>query len=226
MKKQNNMISHSTLADRVFEYISNAILSGEYKSGERLIETDLSEKLGVSRAPIREAFAELEKQGLADSIVRRGTFVRSWTKQDLWEVGVIRSNLEALVAELATPHLAPADVAYLEQIVEEMDKAELEDDVHRQIDLDFKFHDRLVEKCGIERLQRMIDDLKLQVRIFRLLTKGNSSVPYPKQHSPILDALRKGDPRAAREASYSHVMNWMELSMSMLPDKGLLGGLE
>jgi len=221
----NEPISHSTLADRVFSYLAKAILSGELRAGERLIETELSERLGISRAPLREALAELEKQGLAYSLVRRGTFVKPWTKQDLWEVAVLRSTLESLVAELATSYLVEDDIAFLEKVIDEMEIADLNGDVDRQIDLDFQFHDRILERCPNSRLKRLVDDMRLQVRIFRVLTKGTSDEPYPGQHRRILDALKTGDPQAARKTMHAHVMDWMELALAGMPDEGTVGEL-
>ena len=72
--KAKDLIDRKTLADQAFDYLSQAILSGELRNADRLVESELSQKLGISRAPIREALAELERQGLAYSLVRRGHF--------------------------------------------------------------------------------------------------------------------------------------------------------
>jgi DNA-binding transcriptional regulator YhcF (GntR family) len=122
-KEDNDIIDRGTLADQAFNYLSRAILNGEFRTRDRLVEDDLSEKLGISRAPLREALTELVRQGLAYNVVRRGTFVTPWTKQDLWEVAVLRSTLEELVSELAAPHITDEDIAFLEQVIAEMTEA-------------------------------------------------------------------------------------------------------
>ena len=217
-----HIINHDTLADQAFDYLSRAILAGELRTEDHLVESELSEKLGISRAPIREALAELERQGLAYNVVRRGTFVSPWTKQDLWEVAVLRSNLEALVSELAAPHITAEDVAFLEQVIGEMTEANHENDALRLINLDFKFHDRILERCNHKRLEQIVNDMKLQVRIFRLVTKQTDLVPYPKQHRILLHALATGNPRVARESTFSHVMETAELALAALPNEGAI----
>lgn len=218
----SDLISHKTLADQVFDYLSKAILSGELRTGDRLVESELSEKLGISRAPVREALAELKRQGLAYSQVRRGTFVRPWTKQDLWEVAILRATLEALAVQLAVPHITEDDLMFLEHILEEMEDAERTDDRDRLIDLDFAFHDRVVEPCQHRRLQELLHDMRLQIRLFRIVTKLWDFVTYPEMHRDLLEALRAGDPHAAQQIVYAHVMESAELALAALPDDGVI----
>lgn len=220
--KAGNPINHKTLADQVFDYLSEAILSGELRNGDRLVESELSQKLGISRAPVREALAELERQGLAYSLVRRGTFVRPWTRQGLWEVATLRATLESLAAQLATPNITPDDLVTMERIIAEMEEADRVDDVHRLIDLDFDFHDLIVERCQHERLQRALSDMRLQIRIFRIVTKRTDYETYPKTHLDVLGALRTGDPHNVHETVYSHVMESAKLALAALPHGSVL----
>ncbi len=216
------LISHRTLADEAFNYLSMAILSGELAAGERLVESELSAKLGISRAPIREALAELERQGLAYSLVRRGTFVRPWTKQDLWEVAILRATLEALAAQLAARNITDDDILFLEQTVHEMVDAEQRNDVQRLIDLDFEFHDRVVTRCQHKRLQQLLMDMRLQVRLFRIITRQTDYVTYPEMHESLLEAFRRRDPDKAHQAVYSHIMDSAKLALAAVPDDGIL----
>jgi DNA-binding GntR family transcriptional regulator len=218
----NELISHKTLADQAFDYLAKAILSGELQTDDRLVESELSKKLGISRAPIREALAELERQGLAYSLVRRGTFVRPWTKEDLWEVAILRATLEALAAQLAIPHVTQDDLIFLEHLLVEMEDAERKGDTERLIDLDFAFHDRVVSACGHARLLQLLSDMRLQIRIYRIVTKPWDYVTYPEMHRDLLEALRKGDSDLARETVYSHVMESAEQALAALPDDGVL----
>ena len=218
----NDLISHKTLADQVFDYLSKAILSGELRTGDRLVESELSDKLGISRAPVREALAELKRQGLAYSLVRRGTFVRPWTKEDLWEVAILRATLEALAAQLAIPHITEDDLIFLEHILEEMEDAERMDDSDRLIDLDFAFHDRVVEACRHRRLQELLHDMQLQIRIFRIVTRRTDYATCPEMHRELLEALRTGDSHTAQQTVYAHVMESAELALAALPDDGVI----
>jgi len=218
MEEDNRLISHRTLSDQAFDYLSQSILSGELQNGERLVESELSNKLGISRAPIREALAKLERQGLACHQVRRGTFVRSWTKQDLWEVATLRAAIETLVVELAIKHINEDDVSYLEEVIEDMEKAERKNDLDSLFDLDFKFHDRVLELCQHKRVQRMSNEMRLQVWIFRSVTKGTDYQTYPEMHRELLDSLIKGDIQEAKESIRLHIIETAELALSTLPD--------
>jgi len=220
LSPKEDIISHRTLADEAFNYLSAQILSGELRAGERLIESELAEKLSISRAPIREALTELERQGLAYSVARKGVFVRSWTKQDLWEVAILRATLEALAVQLAVPHITEDDLDFLEQTIEEMEDADRVDDVEHLIDLDFDFHGRIVERCQHEHLQSLLLDMRLQTRIFRIVTKQTDYVSYPEMHRTLLAALREGDPEIARQTDYSHIMESAEAALAALPLDG------
>ncbi len=218
--EQEELISRRTLANEAFDYLSKEILSGKIKEGERLIESDLAEKLDISRAPIREALTELERQGLAYSVVRKGVFVKSWTKQDLWEVAILRAILEALAARLAVRYLTEEDLSILEKIIQEMEDADASNDVERLIDLDFDFHGRVVERCQHRRLQSMISDMRLQTRIFRIVTKQTDYVSYPEMHRTLLASLQKGDPEIAHQTVYSHIMDSAEFTLKAMPHDG------
>lgn len=218
LEVENKLISHNTLSDQAFDYLSQAILSGELRDGDRLVESELSKKLGISRAPIREALAKLEQQGLACHLVRRGTFVRRWTKQDLWEVATLRAALETLVVELAILHMNEDDITYLEGVIDEMEEAERDNDLDRLIDLDFKFHDRVLELSQHKRAQRMSHEMRLQVRIFRLVTKGTDHQTYPDMHRHLLESLMNGDAQLAKDSIKLHIMETAELALSTLPD--------
>ena len=220
--KAKDLIDRKTLADQAFDYLSQAILSGELRNGDRLVESELSQKLGISRAPIREALAELERQGLACSLVRRGHFVRPWTKQDLWEVAILRATLETLAAQLAIPNMTQDDLTSLEDIIKEMGEADRLSDIPRLIDLDFDFHGLIVERCQHGRLQRVLGDMHLQVRIFRIVTKRTDYETYQKTHGDLLAALRTGDPQVVQQTVYSHVMESADLALAAVPDDGVL----
>ena len=221
-QKQEGLINQGTLSDQVFNYLSRAILSGDLQAGDRLVETDLAETLGISRGPVREALVELERQGLAYSEVRRGTFVKPWTKDDLWEVATLRANLEALVAKLAVIYITDADLAFFERVVEDMEHAEQEDDIERLIDLDCAFHSRVIERCQHERLQQVLGNMHLQIRLFRLVTRATDYVSHPEMHRTLIDAFREGNPEHAYQATYAHIMESAEAALACIPDEGPL----
>ena len=211
-------VRHKTLPEEVFEVLSDAILAGALKEGERLNETELAERMGISRAPVREALAELAKQGLAVQVPRKGTFVAEWKKDDLWEVATLRSVLEGMAARLASSNVEPADVHFFEDVIERMEAADQEGDVHQLIDLDLMFHGRIWECAGHERLQRALDDLKLQTRFFMIVTRPSDVVSYPEQHQALLEAICSQDLKRAEQTAIKHVVDAASLALQDLSD--------
>ena len=214
------LINRRTLAEEAFDYLSTEILSGKLQAEDRLVESEVAARLGISRAPVREALTELERQGLAYSAARKGVFVKSWTRKDLWEVAILRASLEALAVRLATPYITESDLACLEQIIGKMEKADHADNINSLISLDFDFHGCVIERCGHKRLQSMLYNMKLQIRIFRLMTKQTDYVSYPEMHRTYLAALRKGDPEIAYSTVYSHIMDSAEPALEAMPQNG------
>lgn len=215
---ETSPISYKTLAQQALDYLSNAIVTGQLQTGDRLVESELSSRLGISRAPIREALAALERQGLAFSVVRHGTFVRSWTGRDLWEVAILRANLEALAAELAATTLTGEDISYLRSLIDKMQVAEQASAVPTLIDLDTAFHARIIQRSGHQRLQQAMADLALQIRITRRVTRTTDHVDHPHQHQAFLQVLLQRDPLAARECAYEHIMSTARLALAAFRD--------
>lgn len=211
-------IRHKTLPEEVFEVLSDAILTGALKEGERLNETELAQKMGISRAPVREALAELAKHGLAVQVPRKGTFVAQWKKKDLWEVATLRSVLEGLAAKLASSNVEPADVRFLQDVIERMEVADQEGDVRQLIDLDLMFHGRIWQCAGHKRLQCTLEGMKLQTRFFMIVTRPSDVVRYPEQHRTLLEAICSQDAERAQQTAIEHVMTAASLALQGLSD--------
>jgi DNA-binding GntR family transcriptional regulator len=211
-------IRHKTLPEEVFEVLSGAILTAALKEGERLNETELAQRMGISRAPVREALAELAKHGLAVQVPRKGTFVAQWKKEDLWEVATLRSVLEGLAAKLASSSVEPADVHFFQDVIERMEVADQEGDVQQLIDLDLMFHSRIWECAGHKRLQSVLEDLKLQTRFFMIVTRPSDVISYPEQHRTLLEAICSQDPERAQQAAIEHVSGSATLTLQGLSD--------
>ena len=106
-------ISRVVLSDQIKEYIVNAILSGKFQPGERIVESALARQLGISQAPVREAIRDLVLMGFLESEPYKGTSVRSFTSDDLWEVYTVRAALESLAARLTAQRMKETDVEAL-----------------------------------------------------------------------------------------------------------------
>ena len=109
-----DMNEYLPLRDVVFNTLRKAILKGELKPGERLMEIALAERLGVSRTPVREAMRKLELEGLVSIIPNKGAYVTGITRQDVEDIYAIRSLLEGLCARWATAYITEKQLVYPE----------------------------------------------------------------------------------------------------------------
>ena len=114
-----NLDEYKPLRDVVFENLREAIVEGRLKPGQRLMEVQLAEQLGVSRTPVREAIRKLELEGLVVMLPRKGAYVANMSLKDLKDVLEIRASLEGLAASLAAERISDEDIKKLEFIIEE-----------------------------------------------------------------------------------------------------------
>jgi DNA-binding GntR family transcriptional regulator len=187
-----------TLRTEVVDMLRDAIVTGKLKPGERLKENGLASQMSVSRSPIREAFRQLEQEGLIISIPNQGSFVKVFDEDDVREIFTLRAALEDLACEiiLKEKKLQPDDLERLEAYIEQQKEAVEAWDFDRLTKLDMDFHEFICKKSGLERLLKMWQSLRAQIQVlfyqrFRTLDWVPDTVDV--DHSAILDALRQGD---------------------------------
>ena len=146
-----HMDEYLPLREVVFNTLRQAILKGELKPGERLMEIALAEKLGVSRTPIREAMRKLELEGLVVMIPRRGAQVANITEKDLNDVLEVRITLENMAIEKACANMTDADIRKLEQAAEVFQTSTAEGDLVKMAEADVNFHEVIYEAADNKR---------------------------------------------------------------------------
>ena len=124
------MIKHSTLREKVVEEIREDILKGVYKPGQRINESEIAVRYGISRGPVREALRQLEQEGLITYSINRGCSVADLTNEDIWELYTLRAELEGLAIKWTHGKLAEEDVLQLKQCIADMKEAGEKGDVH------------------------------------------------------------------------------------------------
>ncbi len=185
------------MGDDAAERLRQAILSGELAPGQRLLEETLADTLRVSRGPVRNALAILEREGLVVKESHRGTFVARLARQDAEEVHTLRLALELLAAEWAIRNAQPEDIALAEDTVQKMVNCVAKGCSEKEAtDLDLRFHELMVRST---RHQRLIDtwlNLRSQIRIIMLsnmyAVQANRT-DFHLAHGALLDALRNKD---------------------------------
>lgn len=201
-------IERLVLSEQVAKIITDGLLEGRFQPGERLVENELAELLGVSRSPIREALTELANSGLVDRRPGRGASIRQWTVKDLEDLFSIRTLLEGEVLRLVFQALPALDISPLDDFVPEMEKAAADQDYSRMIELDVNFHRTLWALAGNKLLEQVLQGLSLQFRLFLTLNwKFHGGIDkVADNHRRIIAALRKGPEDRVRRAMADHVV--------------------
>ena len=158
-----NMNEYLPLRDVVFNTLRQAILRGELKPGERLMEIQLANKLGVSRTPIREAIRKLELEGLVLMIPRKGAEVARMTLKDMEDVLEVREALDELAAKIACKKISDEQLAKLKTIRDEFKKSMDSGDVKKIAEEDVKFHDAIYEATDNAKLVSMMNNIREQM---------------------------------------------------------------
>lgn len=179
--------------------LRRAIISGELESGTHLVESALSERFGVSRAPIRDALKELQGEGLVASR-RRGVYVKSLTETDIWELHHLRQTLEVAALDLAVARFGAEDFAELGRHVEAMESAAAAGHMEDLAVADMRFHEALCERVAHSRLLRAWRSFSETFRIILEMTDAaNTDLEgTAADHRRILDAIESRDLDRAR----------------------------
>ena len=201
----SRLISRDVLSDQIEDHLLQAILTGTYPPGSRIVETRVARELGVSQAPVREALRDLEALGVVEINSFRGARVRRPSKAELLEAYGVRAELESLGARLAVARMSDADLDELQGYVDEMQRAAAAGDRHAEALVDGRFHARLIEATGNRTLERVWRYLMPVARTYiTLAAPGVDAVAAADLHLPILHALRLGDAELAVDAIRRH----------------------
>ena len=204
-----NMNAYLPLRDVVFNTLREAILKGELKPGERLMELQLAAKLGVSRTPIREAIRMLEQEGLAVTIPRKGAEVARMTEKDMEDVLEIREALDELAAKIACTRMTEDQLKQLETIKETFVESTRSHDVKRIAEADVSFHVVIYEATGNPKLVSMLNNLREQIYRYRVeyLKEEKNYPTLIGEHEAIVEALYARNQDEVVRAMHTHIEN-------------------
>lgn len=201
-----------SLRGRVFHKLREDILSGKYEEHEELKEVAIGEELGVSRTPVREAFRQLELEGLIQIIPNKGAYVTGITEKDVQDIYLIRSLLEGLCAKLATQYITKEQLDELEENVYLAKFHAQKGHLEQLAQLDNRFHEILYEACNSKILEHQLRDFHQYVLRVRKKTLSNAN-RGPKsnlEHEGILNAIKAHDGELAQELANKHMVNAYE----------------
>lgn len=216
-----SMDEYLPLRDVVFKTLRQAILLGELKPGERLMEIQLANKLGVSRTPIREAIRKLELEGLVLMIPRKGAEVAEIKEKSLRDVLEVRKALEELSAELACDRITPEMIGELTQAAADFRKVLRSKDVTEIARADVRFHDVIYKAADNQRLMQLLSNLGEQMYRYRVEYLKNPGVydKLLKEHEAIIDCIRKREKEEAVKIVCQHIDNQVEAVSDVIRTK-------
>ncbi|RDY22998.1 GntR family transcriptional regulator [Romboutsia maritimum] len=202
-----NLDDYKPLRDVVFENLREAILEGKLRPGQRLMEVQLAEQLGVSRTPVREAIRKLELEGLVVMLPRKGAYVANMSLKDIIDVLEVRASLEGLSASLAAERISEEGIEELKRISEEFNTSTIEADIDTLLKKDVEFHECIFKATNNKKLHQLINTLWEQVYRFRVtyISDYDSSVSIIEEHKNILDAIISGDSELAQKYATEHI---------------------
>jgi len=198
-----------SLRGRVFRKIREDILNGKYQENDELKEAAIAEELGVSRTPVREAFRQLELEGLIRIVPNKGAYVTGISASDVADIYEIRSLLEGLCARWATQKITKEKIEELEEIIL-LSEFHLEKEHYDQlIELDNRFHMNLYEACESKMLIHLLKDFHQYVQKQRQQTLSNHerSAAAVAEHKSIMEAIRDGNAQLAEKLADEHICN-------------------
>lgn len=209
---QQNMNEYLPLRDVVFNTLRQAILTGELKPGERLMEIHLADRLGVSRTPIREAIRKLELEGLVVMIPRKGAQVARITEKNLKDVLEVRRALDMLAVKLACSRMDDEYKKQLREACDEFARVVKNNNTKDITEADVRFHDIINKATGNDRLIQLVNNLAEQMYRYRLEYIKDAAYHnrLVAEHEEIYSAIMDGDEERAAKAVVLHIDNQEE----------------
>lgn len=204
-----NMDAFLPLRDVVFNTLREAILKGDLKPGERLMELQLAAQLGVSRTPIREAIRMLEQEGLAVTVPRKGAEVAKMTLKGMEDVLEIREALDILACQLACERITEEQLTLLAEKKQAFEDSLKSGNVKAIAETDVAFHDVIYDATNNPKLVNMLNNLREQIYRYRVeYLKNEANFPkLIKEHNAIFDALSNRNQEDAQLSIREHVKN-------------------
>ncbi|MDT3698752.1 MAG: GntR family transcriptional regulator [Thermincola sp.] len=213
--------NYKPLREIVFETLREAIINAVLKPGERLMEIQLAEEMGVSRTPVREAIRKLELEGFVVMVPRKGAYVAGISMKDIADVFEIRAAMEGLAAGLAAERITEEELEQLERILVKIGECVQNKDLEKLIEVDTEFHDTLYKACRNERLVQIVSNLREQIQRARtasLSTPGRSKYAL-EEHKKIVEAVSERNVELAQMLARDHIENAENAMLDVLNNK-------
>jgi DNA-binding GntR family transcriptional regulator len=208
-----------SIADIAKRNIQEWVVTGHFQPGKQIKEEEISQRLGISRPPVREALKMLEAAGLVFRKPRCGVFVPEMTEKDMWEVYTLKATLYEMATGLAMDVISEQEIRKLETYVKKMEVCVGKEplDVLRYQDLHKTFHNSIMSIAGNDRLRTFASNLHNQVTLFsyKSLQDNNHLNASVRYHRDIVNAMKQKDTALACRLMKEHVLNALDVLRDM-----------
>ena len=202
------VIRKKSVGDRVYQAIKRAIVIGELKPGQRIVEEQISMLMNTSRTPVREAIRRLEQEELVERLPKGGCIVKVLTTEDIEEIFGIRAVLESYAAYLATERITEEIIKKLTESIKQFEQALNNNDLSRLMELNTRFHEIIYQASGSKNLYGLINNFKAYIYIYRrslLQSKKRAKVSLV-DHKRIVEAMRQGNKNKVERLVRKHIL--------------------
>lgn len=208
--------------EQIVSNLRGAIVQGQFKPGQRLIERELCELLGVSRTPLREALRQLETELLIDLKPHKGPVVADVTQKDAQEIYQIRQLLESLACRLFAENASERDIKKLKKSYANLADVIKRGDLNRLLEAKDEFYRILLNGCDNKLVKNMLRSLTTRIAVLRRTSLANPGRPEKslREIKKIVTAIEKRDPDAAWDASYIHIQKAQLVALAILKNGG------
>ena len=217
-----NTNEYLPLRDVVFNTLRDAILTGKLVPGERLMENQLAEKLGVSRTPVREALRMLELENLVELVPRKGAQVLDMSEKDIINILEVRSALEGLATSVACKKMTKEDLQQLKNMEVDFEKAVADNDVEHYVDIDEDFHDLIFAATENDKLINIFRNLRIQLYRYRMAQAKNNETSMSTivaHHRSIIRAIENHDAEEGASIAQGHIKYQTESILRFVRNK-------
>ncbi|WP_019121214.1 GntR family transcriptional regulator [Brevibacillus massiliensis] len=213
-------VSTESIHAQVTNLLRKAIVSGEFALGEKLSETALSQRLGVSRTPVREALKQLQQEGLVDIIPRVGTCVAKPTEKEISELFTIKEVLEGLAAGQMAKRGDTSELRELVGAMNDMEASVQSRNIDAYVEANDRFHDAIIKGSGNSKLQYhfnlLINQLPYRRFVYLTLDQPNRLEKSVEEHKQIVHAIKSQDHQLAEQVMREHVRASGEKLMQLM----------
>lgn len=205
-------LSSSSKRDQVVHLLRDAILGGELVPGERIVESRIARQLKISQAPVREALALLERQGLVVKVHNRGTFVSRVHARELRELFTLRAVLDAFSARLAATNATAKDINRLQELLVRMKIAEETSDLVSLTEAHLQFHEAIYQMSGHQLLAEIFAQIHPRMALALTFAENlfSSEGHETDCHIPLVDAIAARDPERAEAVARELALGWID----------------